>query len=74
MCKKNQNIDINEFGFGKTKIFVKTPEIIWLLEELLEKKQDPEAYKAKVRAFQESEARAKKAQGSVGLKTKCSIM
>jgi len=74
IVRSNKDLDINEFGFGKTKIFVKTPETIWYLEELLEKKTDPEGYKLKVKAFQESEARAKRAQGSVGLKPKCAIM
>jgi len=42
ICNKNRNINAEEFGFGKTKIFVKTPETIWTLEEMLEQKLDPE--------------------------------
>jgi len=63
-----------EFGIGSTKIFVKSPETIFYLEELLEQKLDPEGYKLKVREFKESEARAKRAQGSVGLKSGCTII
>lgn len=68
------DIDANEFGLGRTKIFVKSPDTIWKMEEMLEQKMDPEGYKLKVKNFKESEARAKKAQGSVGLKSKCNIM
>jgi len=63
-----------EFGVGKTKIFVKSPETIFYLEELLMQKLDPEGYKLKVREFKESEVRAKRAQGSVGLKQGCQIL
>jgi len=67
-------IEREEFGLGRTKIFVKSPETIFYLEELLEQKLDPEGYKLKVRQFKESEARAKRAQGSVGLKQGCNII
>jgi len=73
LCNKHKNFDADEFGIGRTKIFVKTPETIWALEEILEQKIDPEGYKLKVKAFKESEAKAKRAQGSVGLKPKCVI-
>lgn len=73
LTSKKKEVDPSEFGIGRTKIFVKSPETIWLLEEMLEQKMDPEAYKQKVQQFKESEARAKKAQGSVGLKPKCII-
>lgn len=68
------DIDAGEFGLGRTKIFVKSPDTIWKMEEMLEQKMDPEGYKLKVKNFKESEARAKKAQGSVGLKNKCIVM
>ncbi|PRP86304.1 myosin IK [Planoprotostelium fungivorum] len=68
-----KNINSDEFEVGKTKIFVKSPDTIWFLEEQLEKKIDPEGYKLKLQAFKESEVRAKKAQGSVGMKPKCII-
>jgi len=74
ICRKQAQVSREEFGLGKTKIFVKSPETIWSMEELLEQKVDPEGYKLKVRAFKESEARAKRAQGSVGLKAKCIVM
>jgi len=67
-------IQREEFGVGKTKIFVKSPETIFYLEELLMQKLDPEGYKLKVREFKESEIRAKRAQGSVGLKQGCQIL
>eukprot|EP01114_Cavostelium_apophysatum_P016364 TRINITY_DN4634_c0_g1_i1.p1 TRINITY_DN4634_c0_g1~~TRINITY_DN4634_c0_g1_i1.p1 ORF type:complete len:255 (-),score=83.30 TRINITY_DN4634_c0_g1_i1:55-819(-) len=66
--KWGDTIDIEEFAIGRTKVFVKTPDTIWRMEELLEQKMDPEGYKLKVKQFKESEAAAKRAQGSVGLK------
>jgi len=71
--KYPKDIQADEFSVGKTKIFVKSPETIWFLEEQMEKKLDPEGYKLKLQNFKESEARAKKAQGSVGMKPKCII-
>jgi myosin heavy subunit len=73
LCNKYKNINSDEFGIGHTKIFVKSPETIWTLEELLEQKLDPEGYKLKVKAFKENEAKAKAKQGSVGLRPKCII-
>jgi myosin-1 len=63
-----------EFGVGRTKVFVKSPETIFYLEELLEQKLDPEGYKLKMKEFKESESRAKRAQGSVGLKQGCTLI
>lgn len=37
-----KTITPDEFGFGKTKIFVKSPETIFTIEELLEQKVNPE--------------------------------
>jgi myosin-1 len=74
VCRKNKEVDPNEFGLGRSKIFVKSPETIWRLEEMLEQKLDPEGYKLKVKAFKESEAAAKRKQGTVGLKPKCVVM
>lgn len=37
-----KEISPDEFGFGKTKIFVKSPETIFAIEELLEQKVNPE--------------------------------
>jgi len=71
---KDKTIDRDEFGIGKTKLFVKSPETIWKVEELLEKKMDPEGYALKVKQFKESERLAKSKQGNVGLRTKCIVM
>jgi len=71
---KDKTIERDEFGLGKNKLFVKSPETIWKIEELLEKKMDPQGYALKVKQFKEAERLAKSKQGNVGLKTKCSIM
>jgi len=71
---KDKTVERDEFGIGKTKLFVKSPETIWKIEVLLEKKMDPEGYALKVKQFKEAERLAKSKQGNVGLKTKCSIM
>jgi myosin-1 len=47
------DVDTSEFEEGKTKIFIKTPETIFLLEELLYKRTDPEGYKLKVQEYKE---------------------
>jgi len=76
ICRKHSQAipDSDEFEIGKTKLFVRNPETIWALEELLEQKLDPEGYKLKIKVFKESEAKAKRAQGSVGLKPACVII
>lgn len=73
-CKLYKELDANEFEEGKTKIFVRSPETIFMLEELLLKTQDPEAYKEKMKAFKESEKLAQAKQGKHSMKTKCAVM
>jgi myosin heavy subunit len=63
VTRKVKTITPDEFGFGKTKIFVKSPETIFTIEELLEQKVDPEGYKQKIKEYKESERRAKAVQG-----------
>lgn len=41
-CSREKTLNREEFAFGKTKIFVKNPESIWILEEMREKKLDPQ--------------------------------
>jgi len=59
-----------EFEEGKTKVFVKNPETIYFLEELLYKRTDPEGYKLKVQEYKQREKLAQR-QGRNGLKPKC---
>lgn len=73
-CKLYKDLDASEFEEGKTKIFVRAPETIFMLEELLLKTQDPEAYKEKMKAFKESEKLAQAKQGKHSMKTKCAVM
>jgi len=71
---RDKTIEPDEFGYGKTKLFVKSPETIWKIEEMLEKKMDPQGYALKVKQFKEAERLAKSKQGNVGLRTKCNLM
>jgi myosin-1 len=71
LCSRHK-LASDEFGVGRSKIFVKSPETIWTLEEILEQKLDPEGYKLKVKLFKENEAKAKAAHNP-GLKPKCVI-
>eukprot|EP01105_Mastigella_eilhardi_P016850 TRINITY_DN385_c0_g2_i1.p1 TRINITY_DN385_c0_g2~~TRINITY_DN385_c0_g2_i1.p1 ORF type:complete len:469 (+),score=149.09 TRINITY_DN385_c0_g2_i1:177-1583(+) len=73
LCSKYTTIPRDEFEEGKTKIFVKNPETLFILEEELLKKLDPTAYKEKLRQFKESEAMAKHKEGKYSLKPKCLI-
>lgn len=67
-------IKADEFEEGKTKVFIRSPETIFLLEEALYKKQDPEGYKLKVQQYKENEKIAQQKAGKHTLKTKCAIM
>jgi len=71
ICKKVSTISPDEFACGKSKVFVKSPETIFTIEEMLEQKLDPEGYKTKVKEFKESERRAKAKQGE--FKARCVI-
>eukprot|EP01104_Vermistella_antarctica_P014278 TRINITY_DN445_c0_g1_i1.p1 TRINITY_DN445_c0_g1~~TRINITY_DN445_c0_g1_i1.p1 ORF type:complete len:606 (-),score=158.16 TRINITY_DN445_c0_g1_i1:126-1943(-) len=69
--------DINvaeEFEEGKTKIFIKSPETIFILEDALYLKLDPEGYKEKTKAFKENEKLAQSKQAKHSLKPKCVVM
>jgi len=66
-------VDADEFEEGKTKIFVRTPEVIYFLEELLYKRTDPEGYKLKVQEYKQREKVARQQQGKNGLKSKCVV-
>jgi myosin-1 len=69
-------ISEEEFGLGRTKIFVKSPETIFTMAEMLEQKLDPEGYKQKQQDFKKVErlASKNKRKADRGLGTKCSIM
>jgi hypothetical protein len=68
-----KEIGVDEFEEGKTKIFVRSPETIFVLEDRLFQKLDPEGYKTKVHQFKESERMAQAKAGKHSLKPKCLI-
>ena len=76
----NQDYSIgqDEFGYGHTKLFIKSPTTIFLIEELREEAVDPEGYAAKKLAFEQAEAEAiqaaRIAQRHTGTKNKCIVM
>jgi myosin-1 len=71
---KYREIPADEFEEGKTKVFIRSPDTIFIMEEHLFKITDPEGYKMQVRAFKESEKQALAKQGKHGLKPKCYLM
>jgi len=71
LMTKIKGLAADEFGFGNSKIFVKSSETIFTIEEMLEQKVDPEGYKQKVKDYKESEKKAKATQGS--FKGRCLI-
>lgn len=74
ICRMHKELNPEEFEEGKTKIFVRNPETIFTLEELLFRKMDPEGYKERVRAYKESEKQAMQKAGKHSLKPKCLVM
>jgi len=74
VCAKYKDIPSNEFEEGKTKVFIRSPDTLFQLEEHLFKIQDPEGYKLQVKAYKESEKQAMAKQGKHGLKPKCLVM
>jgi len=73
ITKVIKEISSDEFEEGKTKIFVRSPETIWVLEDALFKKSDPEGYRLKLKAFKENEKLAQQKAGKHSLKPKCLI-
>jgi hypothetical protein len=51
ITKKVPQITRDQFGIGRSKVFVKDSETLFVMEDMLEKKMNPEAYKTKVEAF-----------------------
>eukprot|EP00727_Mastigamoeba_balamuthi_P009664 m51a1_g532 putative myosin IK (1161) ;mRNA; f:373782-379358 len=70
ITSKIPTISADQFEEGKTKIFVKDPDTLFIMEEELLKKLDPVAYKEKVRQFKESEKLAAAKEGKHSLKPK----
>jgi len=58
-------INQGEFAFGVSKVFISTPQTIFFLEELREQKKDPAAYAAKVKAFEEADRAAERAENAM---------
>lgn len=67
-------IEETEFGYGHTKMFVRSPETIFIMDEELEKKLYPEVYAEKLKEFKKVEALAKKKRGDTGGLAGCSMM
>jgi len=64
-----------EFALGRTKIFIKSPETIFTMEELLEEKLYPVEYAKKVEEFKKVEKLATKHKNAqMGLSGFCSVM
>jgi len=74
VCAKYKDIPASEFEEGKTKIFIRSPDTLFVLEEHLFKITDPEGYRNQVKAFKESEKQAMAKQGKHSLKPKCLVM
>jgi len=64
-------VDVSEFTEGRSKIFIREAETIYMLEELLFKKQDPEGYKLKLKEFERAQKEAEKIGGKHTTKNKC---
>jgi len=76
VCSVEATVNRDEFGYGKTKIFVRAPETIFLMSEMLEKKLDPEGYKLKQLELKKVEKLAEKQRKKQlgGMSTKCIVM
>ena len=61
---------------GRTKVFVKSAELIYTLEEDLFKKNNPEEYKLQQKEFNRAQKQTagKMGKGSYGMQSKCSLM
>ncbi|GAM23577.1 hypothetical protein SAMD00019534_067520 [Acytostelium subglobosum LB1] len=73
LMRATKDIPADEFEEGKTKVFVKSPETIFVMEDLLMQKLDPEGYKERVKAYKENEKLAQQKAGKHSLKPKCLI-
>jgi len=73
ICRIIKEIQPNEFEEGKSKVFVRSPETIFMMEDALFKKLDPEGYRLKLKAYKESEKLAQQKAGKHSLKPKCVI-
>jgi len=71
--KNVKDINADEFEEGTTKIFIRSPEPIFVMEELLMKKLDPQGYANKLQEYKEREKLAKQKAGKNSLKPKCII-
>jgi len=67
-------IEESEFGYGSSKMFVRAPETIFIMDEELEKKLYPEVYAEKLKEFKKVENLAKKKRGDTGGLAGCSMM
>ncbi|KAM9954419.1 hypothetical protein ACTFIW_003961 [Dictyostelium discoideum] len=64
ITRTHKDINADEFEEGKTKVFVKNPETIFVMEDLLMQKIDPIGYKNRVQAYKENEKLAQMKQDS----------
>jgi len=70
-----KSVQASDWELGKTKIFVKNPETIFMMDEMVFMKTDPQGYKEKVQQFKEQEKKTAQArkQNLGSLKPKCLI-
>jgi len=75
MTWEQRTISVDEFGIGKTKVFVKSPETIFMMSEMLEQKLDPEGYKKKIAEWKKVEKLAARQKAkTAGLRPACLVM
>ena len=68
-----RQVKASEFAFGQTKVFVRSPEVIFAMQQLLEQKHSPASYEAKAKEFQDIQKVAQR-RDTGGLKIFCLIM
>jgi len=71
VCKKYNDFTASEFVFGRSQIFVNSPETIFLLEEYREMQMDPKGYAEKVKEHERMEALANKQEKKAPTKGGC---
>ena len=64
--KYSSEVPDSEWCFGKSKIFVSSPQTVFLLEEYREEAIDPKGYADKVREHERMEQAAAKQEAKVG--------
>ncbi|KYQ92809.1 myosin IK [Tieghemostelium lacteum] len=74
ICRKCPEIKNDEFEEGKSKVFVRSPETIFIMEDQLMQKLDPIGYKERAKLYKENEKLAQAKAGKHAMKAKCTLM